>query len=836
MIRNILSIAVVAGAITAAAGAEPSDGFTDLRLIAPDLPLVSDNAKEVKPDTSRPPKDATSDAPTNSAGTAALDSKNDTANNDGDGADKPKDCQQRPYRPVSGCDCHVPCLDRWCVWDVASCNGYPCDKTPCDCSHGNCRLTDDGQWLCNDGCCDVWGSPVYQSDAAVRFGWWAVSSSGSPTKTGEFQDLSSSPFWDVDFISSDGLRTWNVVLSGLDNEANDARLQYYGPEGSGKLDYERYLRELDHKPLTGLDLPFGQTPPASPPPPDQQGNVITNDLNLGQDYAIRVEELDAKAHGKLMNNVTWRMEVWNQRKFGERQENATAHCFNFNSLQMPPAVSDGTGNVCHVLSQRQSIDWNTLELKPEVEAHLGNVTVDYSHTIRSFGADDSVVTREYTHFNGFSPANDVLGPPYDYALVPDNLTQIDRFKVSAKLTDCNQLYGNCYIGDNKDQLRDTHREFNGYDLRLINSTIDQVKLVGYASEYEENNSFPANIFDSPPLAPAPTPPNPSYDQMSLSQLIDYNRTRAGITATWQPYGDRGVRCSNYGLWDGTSFTSGYEYYQLERNYAVYNTTPVPFEQQNTITNQLEIGPSTRWSRSLDSYVRYRVQFIENPLIGVSVYSDDDPNANATFNTNQPQQVHNVDLGYNWSPYNNFMTTAQLTIKNSWNESQYAHFTETNYPMSFTVWYAPTDRLSFTGGYAYYSDWIDQDITLGTNRGVPANTETTQWNYTGQNHLFNINANYAWSRCVQLLCGYEWDRGENFFGVPPSPNPGVDWSLLPYLSDVSVETQRITAGFNWQPYHDMNVYFRYVYYDFQDISSGLYSGTANMFLAGATRTW
>ena len=155
------------------------------------------------------------------------------------------------------------------------------------------------------------------------------------------------------------------------------------------------------------------------PPATPDGNVITNDLNVGQDYAIRVEELDAKSHGKLMDNVTWRMNVWSQRKFGERQENATAHCFNFNS----PAAAGATGNVCHVVSQRQAIDWTTVEVQPAVEAKFENVTVEYSHTIRDFGADDGTVTRQYTHFSGFSPANDVLGPPYDYALVPDTETK-----------------------------------------------------------------------------------------------------------------------------------------------------------------------------------------------------------------------------------------------------------------------------------------------------------------------------------------------------------------------------------------------------------------------------
>jgi hypothetical protein len=39
--------------------------------------------------------------------------------------------------------------------------------------------------------------------------------------------------------------------------------------------------------------------------------------------------------------------------------------------------------------------------------------------------------------------------------------------------------------------------------------------------------------------------------------------------------------------------------------------------------------------------------------------------------------------------------------------------------------------------------------------------------------------------------------------------------------------------DWQPYQHMNVYFRYVYFDWDDISADLDSGTAHMFLAGLT---
>ena len=38
-----------------------------------------------------------------------------------------------------------------------------------------------------------------------------------------------------------------------------------------------------------------------------------------------------------------------------------------------------------------------------------------------------------------------------------------------KFNGCNKFYANLYLGDTKNEFRDMHRDFNGYDLRLINT-------------------------------------------------------------------------------------------------------------------------------------------------------------------------------------------------------------------------------------------------------------------------------------------------------------------------------------------------------------------------------
>lgn len=720
----------------------------------------------------------------------------------------------RGFHSVCDCCCHIPSIGCWCDCCPPCCTTDCWVEYPCQCSQGNCYLTEDGNWVSNDAFCDVSGTDIYGYSSAVRFGWWAVDFEGSPTKVGEYQDLSPSPFWDIDAISSDGVRTWDITLTGLDNESSDARVRYYGPAVSAKFDYERYPHRLDHNPLVGFNL-------LGPIPPGPDDNVVVEDLNVGQDYAIRVQQLNAKFKGHLTDNLKWRLNLWGQRKFGHRQANAAAHCF---------FVDDDAGNTCHVLSQSQTIDWLTMEVQPVVEAELKNITIEYSRTMRSFTQDDAAVTRQYTHFSGFTPANDTLGPPYDYSLVPDNFTQIDRLKIGGLLTDYNRLYANLFIGNTKNKFRDTHRRFNGFDVRLMNDSFEDLDTTFYVSRYAEDNEFPPFFLTSPPLAPDNT-----YDEDSLRHAVDYTRTRAGVKWKWDPNCDRRSCYPSYGFWNGTSWAAGYEYYQLEREFVTYDIEPTPFTQPNTVTNGFHIGPTTRWTPNLQTYTRYKARFIHIPLIGVSEYSEDDPDTQGAFNTSLPEQVHAVELGGTWTPTDNFMTSLQFTIENSWNDSQYANFTENDYPIVLTVWYAPTCRLAFTGGYAFYSNWIDQDITLGTNRGDPTETSTREWNYAGKNHQFSFNTSYAWTECLQLVAGYEWNRGNNSFTLPPFQE-GADWSLLPSLSDVIVETNRVTAGVDWQPNGYMDVYFRYILFDYDDISAGRDSGTSHMALAGAGVNW
>jgi hypothetical protein len=649
--------------------------------------------------------------------------------------------------------------------------------------------------------------PAVTPSAAVRFGWWGVHQQGAKTKVGEWQGLSPSPFWDVDAVFSDRQRTLDLIASGLDNDANSARVNAYGPNVTAKVQYDRFLHRLDHVPLQGT--PVGG-------PIGSGDNVVTEDLNVGQDYAIRVQQLKTSIQGQLGKNFRWRVNMWGMRKSGERQANAVGHCFDLN-----PAPGNQQ-NKCHILSQRQQIDWLTMEIEPVLEAQFGDFNVTYSRTMRAFETNDQDVTRTYTRF-GFSPASGTGGPPFEYAVVPENFTQIDRLQISGKLWEDNQFYGYLYNGDTKNEDRQTHRWFNGYDVRLTNHSIAPVTFTVYSKMANQRNQTPPTLLPEETLAPD-----------EVERPINYSEFRNGFKAQWRPFYDLFSGNPYFERWNGFFVFGGYEYYLLSRDTLEFDLGNLgTFTQPNTQRHEVYLGMRERWSRELDSYMRYRGRFYEDPLIGFTESS-------SLYNTKQPEQEHGVDLRTTWTPAQNFMASAQVSIVNSFNHTFYSpnvgdnkiNFTENSYPFVCTIWYAPTDRLSLTGGYANFTSWIDQDVAIGFRQNP---LDMLQSNYRGKSELVTLQATYAWSPCLKFIGGFEWNRGRNVFSLSQSMT-GADFSQLPSFSDVIVETTRFIAGVDYQFRPKVSCYFRYNYFDFADKTQDFNSGTAHFFLGGIAATY
>ncbi|NOZ41430.1 MAG: hypothetical protein GXP24_14575 [Planctomycetes bacterium] len=616
-----------------------------------------------------------------------------------------------------------------------------------------------------------------------RGGWWSASNRGAEVKTGEYQSLLSSEFWDADGLYTNGNETVDFSATGLDSEATNTALRYYGPRMSANIQYERFLRRLDHDPLRGM-VDSQQLTPGGP---FASGEWVTKeDLNVDDDYAIRVQELNAKFKGNITDNIRWRLGVWGMRKKGERQVNAVAHGFS------DPNARDINGNPvsfscsnCHTQTQSQRIDWITTELKPAIEARIGSAIVEYERTMRAFDQNDQLTTRAYDNFgfNGDLP----------YAVVPENFTQIDRLKANLLLGPQWDLYSTYYTGNTRNKFRNTNRRISGFDLRTTARLHHGISLTGYAKKNVQTGQLPSLLLAEESLADMRAP-------------INYDQTIAGLKGRWRP------RVDNY-PWRRLLLSGGYEFRQLGRENAVFPEDTVSVNQSLTTTNRMHLRGSMKWAPAFESHVRYRLDFIENPLFGIA--------KNGTTNTLLPTQEHNFELGSTWTPADNFLLSATLGVTKRSNRSGISTFQEDDYPIVVTAWYAPEPRWTFSGGMAFFSNWIDQDITLG---GL-SDPITSQWNYAGRSDTVNLGSTYAWTDRLTLTGGYEYVRGSNRLGSPAL------WPDLPQYSDVLITINRWTAGVDYQINQGMDFYFRYQLFDYEDKSKSYNSGTANMLLAG-----
>ncbi len=376
-------------------------------------------------------------------------------------------------------------------------------------------------------------APLGYHDAALRGGWWTVARQGSPTKVGEYQGLQSSPFWDLDLLRSDGEYTLDLFGTGLDNESTQAGLHYFTPAHTANLRYQRFLHRLDHDPLTNL------------PPPGSGAEIIAEDFNVGDDYAVRLQDIRADYSGKLTENVKYHLDVWFRRKMGERQALGTHHGWPSDRIFC---------RKCHVESQRQEIDWMSTRVEPAIEARIGPITAEYSRPMRTFGQNDSVVTRSYGTVHPY----DNYAVDYPYAVVPETMSQTDRLKLRSELPLQTLFYSQLYQGDTRNLQRDTRRRFYGFDIRLSNNYFSRVTFDGFVRYNRQLNQQPPFLVVPEGIAVSvPTAIVPPY---GLRHPVDYLRTSTGVDVTWRPF-----RTS--GLADRLTFNGGTELGLLDRSYA-----------------------------------------------------------------------------------------------------------------------------------------------------------------------------------------------------------------------------------------------------------------------------
>ncbi len=594
---------------------------------------------------------------------------------------------------------------------------------------------------------------------------------------------------------------------------------YAGPGLTANIDYQRFPHQLETTNTYPGFLSSSQT---------GSGNYFSSNYSAGQDYAINVEEIKADFKGNLTDNgmFKWRLNVFCMEKEGDRQADALTHAFE--SAEFPGCSAANTSPLsvyrCHVDTQSQHIDWKTTQVEPAIEACLAPwLTVEYSRTMRTFAQDDQMVTNDYP-----AAPNLGFGGTAGYDVVPDSISQTDRLKVHAQMGDATDVYVLSYVGDNKNELDLTNMHFGGVDARISNHAIDGWKLTAYGKVYSENTEIQTQALNTLYPELASFYQDPSSVLTGLAIPVNRDETTMGVDARWTPF------CDEHGtVRGGLAFTAGYEYGQIRRTYADYSiaissSVTDLFEQPDSDINTFLAGVEEKWSPCFSSYVRYKYIATAYPLYGVTPSeAGGSVTLDNALDTCLPTRQNRIEIGSTWSPGNCFMINGTFYVEDSSNHGPYAYFDSTSYPFIFTAMYAVTPQWTINGGYANFVNAINQNITLGGG----SNLFTAPWRYLGSANVFNIGTSYSCTRQWKLTANFEYVRGLDSITSTPAPPGAVTPFDLGSYSLVSTDTYQISAGFDylWRP--RITTYFRYNYYDFGDLATGLTSGKLSMFLGG-----
>ncbi|HUT12515.1 MAG TPA: hypothetical protein VMY42_18600 [Thermoguttaceae bacterium] len=261
--------------------------------------------------------------------------------------------------------------------------------------------------------------------------------------------------------------------------------------------------------------------------------------------------------------------------------------------------------------------------------------------------------------------------------------------------------------------------------------------------------------------------------------------------------------------------------------------------------QAKIGPvAVEFSRSTDSFVRYKMRQNNNPLYGFSDAVEEDGTFPQALSSSLPEHEDLIEFGGTWFPATSFMLSATVGVQKRHHSSPYADFDEDDYPVTLTAWYNATPRWSISGGLAFFSNWIDQDVTIGKAHDSSAYQEgatETRFDYGSRAEIVNIGTTYAATDRLTFSATAEFVRSTSRFADPSAANAGdptdpftnVSLTTLPGLSDVLVETTRLGVGVDYLLADDVGCFFHYDYYQWDEKAGNGETGRAHMLLTGVS---
>jgi hypothetical protein len=632
--------------------------------------------------------------------------------------------------------------------------------------------------------------PTIEEEAPFKFQFQftpmirGVKVSGNRTRVGEYSVLSSGPEWWLRIANAESAKN-SFTFQAL-RRGRDAQTHSFVADLSRvvrvRSSYDRLLHRTDHDALRNLSFSsqlFGQ--------PILGGNVgaLTNsDADRGRPYVNFNSELKNRLtiQPPFLSRFKLITEYNRVAKQGHQQVTTITHCAN-----------------CHIGSSTRFFDRYTDEFKLSPELKLGRLMLFYTLRHVDFVEKAAPPTFDY------GQAIELTGV-LPFAWVPNINKNVHQLR--AKLDLPGATVQASYVNtDSRNELTANRAELNRANLRI---TVTPSRWLTLTGKYE-------------------------WLRTDYSILNGIDRTSQGA----------GVEAS-YHFWRGTNLRAEYEWKRIDRKNFPYDRTSL-FEDflrrdYDTRTNAFKLWLSRNLSRNLRASVKYKREDSDNPLLRFGKQGSFAPGFGVPPNrklsdfpyqnqTSLPEQSNDISTDATWTPRTNLSVYGLYRFSSASNPT--VSWQSRGHQLLTNISYAPwEDRLTLSGGYAYFRNRANADLIFGTVAGVlpvlnqriePIVDRHVPYRETAQ--TISLNADVGLTSRVRSIYDFSFTTGRSQFDSAVLPDIGGFSALdIDYLP-------RLDLGLEYELRSGRVLYLKYGFAKYADRFNAPDNGTAHAVFFG-----
>lgn len=430
---------------------------------------------------------------------------------------------------------------------------------------------------------------------------------------------------------------------------------------------------------------------------------------------------------------------------------------------------------CHVSSRNQRINNRFDDVAFGFESTAGPATIEYSRHWISFNQNGATPINNYGDGASFFLVKGIQ----PYALIPETYTTIHDIKLRTSLPFSSSLFATYQTGEKSNRNADNEIDYYNLAARLSNYLFKYVTVDTFYNQYQMDNSTP--------------------------HAIERNYKRGGFDA-------------------GTTFK---KQLNLKLSYIWENFDRDNFYVNYTRKKTFRLTANYRALKKLRFHFKYEKTRVSEPLVTENTFYTPGTNFVGMTQTMLPQ---NADLFYGSMTWN---MRSHLTCNSSFRyvaeKNERYHVDTDRYEFNFGLWYAPTEKITFSGSYTISDHNLDTPVSYKRYHSYDKTSllRLDDIPYDAESQVYSLTASYLLNHAISFTGEITYSRSTSAF------DSYLNATNIGELSNLKINRLDAALGVTYRYSRRLTFSAKYLFREYNDKNDNRLDGQFNGISAGLT---